>query len=214
MSAAISTMTATVLRFAIALVVAIVATFAVFWMMQSLISTGGSVLNKQDFGRIQSFVMDKPDDDVQTKDRTPKKPPVAQKEPPKPDMPKPEMSQADTSGMDMGGFQMANNLTVDAGLTGGTGDGEYLPIVKVAPTYPRRAAQRGIEGYVVVEFTVSTLGTVIDPKVIESDPPGVFDSAAINAASKFKYKPKMVNGVPVEVPGVRNIIRFELDKSR
>jgi len=214
MSAAISTMPATVLRFAIALVVAVVATFAVFWMMQSLISTGGSVLNEQDFGRIQSFVMDKPDDDVQTKERAPKKPPVAQKEPPKPDMPKPEMSQADTASMDMGGVQMANNLTVDAGLTGGTGDGEYLPIVKVAPTYPRRAAQRGIEGYVVVEFTVSTLGTVINPTVIESDPPSVFDSAAINAASKFKYKPKMVNGTPVEVPGVRNIIRFELDKSR
>jgi protein TonB len=55
---------------------------------------------------------------------------------------------------------------------------------------------------------------VINPTVIESDPPSVFDSAAINAASKFKYKPKMVNGTPVEVPGVRNIIRFELDKSR
>ena len=87
-----------------------------------------------------------------------------------------------------------------------------MPIVKVAPTYPRRAAQRGIEGYVVVEFTVSSLGTVIDPVVIEAEPPGMFDSAAIDAVKKFKYKPQMSDGKAVDVPGVRNIIRFELEK--
>jgi len=99
-------------------------------------------------------------------------------------------------------------------LSGSGGDGEYLPIVKVAPQYPRRAAQKGIEGYVVVEFTVTTLGTVKDVKVIESDPPNIFNRAAMNAAKKFKYKPKIENGKAVEVPGVRNIIRFELDKSK
>ncbi|MDK2777677.1 MAG: energy transducer TonB [Pseudomonadota bacterium] len=202
------------LRFGASLAVAAVATFAVFWMMQSLISTGGSVLNEQDYGKLQSFIMSKPDDDVQTKDRKPKKPPAPPQEPPQPDMPKPDIAKADTSGFDIGGFDLGADLNVDAGLSGaGTGDGEYLPIVKVAPTYPRRAAQRGIEGYVVVEFTVTTLGTVIDPHVIEADPPGIFDRAAMQAVTKFKYKPKMENGKPLEVKGVRNIIRFELDKS-
>jgi len=200
-------------RFAAALAVAGVATFAVFWVMQSLISSGGSVLNEQDFGRIESFVMQKPDDDVQTKERKPQKPPAPPKEPPKPDMPKPDLAQASTDGFDIGGFDIGSDLNVDAGLGGGSGDGEYLPIVKVAPTYPRRAAQRGIEGYVVVEFTVSKLGTVINPMVIESDPPNIFDRAALSAAKKFKYKPKIENGKAIEVPGVRNIIRFELDKS-
>ena len=93
------------------------------------------------------------------------------------------------------------------------GDGEYLPIVKVAPQYPRRAAQKGIEGYVVVEFTVSTLGTVKDPKVIEAAPANIFNRAALSAVKKFKYKPKIVNGKAEEVSGVRNIIRFELDNS-
>ena len=59
-----------------AFILALAATIAVFWVMQSLIHSGGSVLKPEDFGRIQSFVMNKQDDDVQTKDRQPKKPPV------------------------------------------------------------------------------------------------------------------------------------------
>lgn len=200
-------------RFGSSLAVAGVATFAVFWVMQSLISAGGSVLNEQDFGRLESFVMQTPDDDVQTKQRKPQKPPVAQQEPPKPDMPTPDMAQTSTDGFDIGGFDIGADLNVDAGLGGGSGDGEFLPIVKVAPTYPRRAAQKGIEGYVVVEFTVSKLGTVTNPRVIESDPAKIFDRAALSAAKKFKYKPKIEDGKAVEVSGVRNIIRFELDKS-
>ncbi|WP_221799107.1 energy transducer TonB [Oceanobacter mangrovi] len=201
------------LRWSGALAVAAVATFAVFWVMQSLINSGGSVLNEQDYGRLQSFVMDKPDDEVQTKERKPEKPPVAQKEPPKPEMPKPEVAKANTEGFDVGGFDIGADLNVDAGLSGGGGDGEYLPIVKVAPNYPRRAAQKGIEGYVVVEFTVTTLGTVTNPVVIEAAPPSIFDREALAAVKKFKYKPKIVNGKPVEVSGVRNIIRFELEKN-
>lgn len=206
-------MVSTLLRFGMALAFAAVATFAVFWMMQSLISSGGSVLNETDFGRIENFVMSKPDDDVRTKERKPQKPPVAQKEPPKPDMPKPSVAKASTDGFDIGGFDMGADLNVDAGLSGGSGDGEFLPIVKVAPNYPRRAAQKGIEGYVVVEFTVTSLGTVVDPKVIEADPPNIFNREALAAVKKFKYKPKVQDGKPMEVTGVRNIIRFELDKS-
>lgn len=201
-------------RFGAVLGVAGFATFAVFWMMQSLVNSGGSVLNENDFGRIESFVMQKPNDEIQTKQRKPNKPPAPPKEPPKPDMPKPQIAQASAEGFDIGGFDIGSELSVDAGLGGGSGDGEYLPIVKVAPNYPRRAAQKGIEGYVVVEFSVSTLGTVKNPKVIEADPPNIFNKEAIKAAKKFKYKPKIENGKAVEVTGVRNIIRFELDKSK
>jgi protein TonB len=53
---------------------------------------------------------------------------------------------------------------------------------------------------------------VTNPIVLEAEPPGVFDKAALDAVKKFKYKPQIVEGQAVEVPGVRNIIRFELDK--
>ena len=112
----------------------------------------------------------------------------------------------------MGGLDFATDLALDAGLAGAGGDGEMMPIVKVAPTYPRRAQQRGIEGYVVVEFTVTELGTVADPVVIEAEPPGMFDSAAVDAVLRFKYRPQMSEGKAVAVTGVRNIVRFEMEK--
>ena len=90
-------------------------------------------------------------------------------------------------------------------------EGEYLPIIKVAPVYPRRAVAGGIQGHVLLEFTVTSIGSVRDPVVIEADPPGVFDRAATEAALKFKYKPKVLNGQPMDVRGVRNLIRFELE---
>ena len=89
-------------------------------------------------------------------------------------------------------------------------DGTYLPIVKVTPQYPRRALARGIEGYVMLEFTVTKTGAVVSPRVIESEPSGVFDAAAIKAALRFKYKPRVVDGVAVPVGGVNNLITFSI----
>ena len=82
------------------------------------------------------------------------------------------------------------NLTASQTLVDGSKDGEYLPVVKVHAEYPARAIERGIEGSVTVEFTVTEKGIVEDPVVVESDPPGIFDRAALNAALKFKYKPQ------------------------
>ena len=77
--------------------------------------------------------------------------------------------------------------------------------------YPRRALQRGIEGFVIVEFTVTKQGTVRDPIVVEANPSGIFEQAAMDAAMKFKYKPRVVNGEATEVSGVQNRITFQID---
>ena len=61
---------------------------------------------------------------------------------------------------------------------------------------------------------MTTNGSVRDPVVVEADPQGIFDRAAISAALKFKYKPRVIDGVPVEVPGVRNKITFALEKDK
>ena len=114
---------------------------------------------------------------------------------------------------------------IDIGGGGfGISDGEYLPIVKVQPVYPRRALSRGLQGWAIVEFTVSEQGSVVAPLVVSNcawtkpktsgpcvdSPNGVFDSAAVRAAQKFKYKPKVIDGEPVETAGVQNRIVFEL----
>lgn len=88
---------------------------------------------------------------------------------------------------------------------------EFLPIVKIAPVYPVEAAEIGLEGYVIVEFTVTETGSVDDLFVVESSSP-IFEQAAIDAALKFKYQPRTINGSPVAVPGVRNKIVFVLEQ--
>jgi protein TonB len=90
-------------------------------------------------------------------------------------------------------------------------EGDYLPIVRVAPVYPARALSRGIEGYVDMSFTVTSTGTVRDPIVVFSTS-SLFDRAATRAVLKFKYKPRVVDGVPVEVPGVKTRITFKIEE--
>ena len=86
----------------------------------------------------------------------------------------------------------------------------WLPIVEVAPIYPSRALALKAEGQVLVEFVVTEAGTVRDALVVESEPRGIFDQAALEAVAKFKYKPRVVDGKAVATPGVRNRIVFEL----
>jgi len=93
-----------------------------------------------------------------------------------------------------------------------SGDGEYLPIVKVAPIYPRRAQTRGISGYCIVEYTVTKTGSIRDPQAVDCQPSGVFESASVKASLKFKYKPRVVDGEPIEVAGVQNKFTYELEQ--
>ena len=71
---------------------------------------------------------------------------------------------------------------------------ELIPLVRVPPRYPGRAARLQIEGSVTVEFTITADGSVADPAVIESDPPRVFDKAALQAIVQWKFKPRVENG--------------------
>ena len=87
---------------------------------------------------------------------------------------------------------------------------ELRPVVKVAPVYPLAAVQRGIEGHVVLEYTVTRNGTVADPVIVESSHP-LLNRAALDAAREFKYMPRIIRGEAVEVSGVRIMFRFELE---
>ncbi len=183
-------------------------TFGLFIVMQALISNQETALDKGVKGKIVDFVHLEKENDVEVKQRKPKPPPPPDEPPP--DMPQQSFDTNSVSiGVDVGKVNAKVDLNV-GGVGGFSTDGEYLPIVKVAPVYPRRAQTRGIEGHVLLEFTVTKAGTVRDPVVIESEPPGIFDRAAIQAALKFKYKPKVVNGEAIDVAGVRNLITFEL----
>lgn len=87
---------------------------------------------------------------------------------------------------------------------------EFLPIVKVAPIYPPRAAARGLEGYVVVRYTVTAQGDVENATVVESSS-SLFEQTALESAQHYKYKPRLENGVPVAVDGVTTRIEYVLE---
>lgn len=190
---------------------ALAITFGLLFLMQLLIASGRQAFSDPVQGRLVDFVRVERDETVERKQPKPKKPP-APEEPP-PDAPKPKFDNVNPNVEAVGISPVS--VGGDVKLSGGFGfsavDGDYLPIVKVAPIYPRRAQDRGIEGYVVVEFTVNKAGAVVNPVVIEAEPPNYFERAALQAVSKFKYKPRVVNGVAIDTPGVQNIIRFELE---
>ncbi len=88
---------------------------------------------------------------------------------------------------------------------------ELTPIVRVPPEYPMRASEDNVEGFVTLRFIVNETGSVEDPEVIRSEPPGVFDKAALRAVKRWKFQPLIRNGKPVRVYGV-NTIAFKVQE--
>lgn len=199
-------------RYTLSLVLAVAVTFLLLWSMQTLIAGGEDAMTDAPRGNVLDFIRLKKEETVQKKERKPTKPPKP--ETPPPPMQQPQMQQANPNA-DAVSMTFNADVSADSALAGGlsldTGDGDYLPIVKVAPIYPRRAQSRGIEGFVIVEFTVTKTGAVRDPYVVQAEPEGIFDRAAMDAAMKFKYKPRVVDGVATEVAGVQNKISFQID---
>jgi len=68
----------------------------------------------------------------------------------------------------------------------------------VAPTFPVAARQRGISGWVDVQFVVRADGSVSDVSVTGSQPVGMFEQAALDAIRKWQYKPVQKDGHGVE----------------
>ncbi|MEE4186352.1 MAG: energy transducer TonB [Gammaproteobacteria bacterium] len=196
-------------RYAVSLLAGLLVTFTLLWVMQVLIATGKrAIVDEADF-KLGDFIRVKKEEIVQRDEDEPEKPPEVDEPPP--DAPPPQVDNLDTSQtISIGGPSGQIQLGELGGGRIGLGDGDFLPIVKVAPIYPRRALTRGVEGQCLIEFTVTETGTVRDAFAVECTS-SLFESASINAALKFKYKPRVVDGVPKAVPGVQHIITFELE---
>ncbi|HEY8157884.1 MAG TPA: TonB family protein [Methylobacter sp.] len=84
-----------------------------------------------------------------------------------------------------------------------------VPLERVPPKYPARAASRHIEGWVKIEFTITTSGEVENAVVVEAEPPEIFDDAALKAINQWTFKEKTVDGVAVEQRAVQTL-QFKL----
>jgi periplasmic protein TonB len=199
-------------RVATSLVVASGVTFGLFLMMNFLVDTGEVNLDEEDRPRFIDVVQDIDDQPPQRIERVVEKPPEVEAPPPEIDTPQVQIAGPDKLNLSIGRANTGAGVDLGSIDLGPSSDGDYLPLVRVQPQYPRRANERGIEGWVIVELTVAADGTVPAESiiVIQADPKGYFERAATKAAAKFKYKPKVVNGKPQEVTGVRYKFSFDL----
>jgi protein TonB len=198
----------TLSRALLALVAAAAVALALAWFMYFLTHSSEMRLASSERVQMLDFVRLRRDETVERKERKPERPEVNEV----PDAP-PAAESATAEGRTLAvsaPAPVSADLDVGIGMGIGSGDGEYLPIVKVAPIYPRRAAQRGITGTCLVTYTVTTLGTVKDVRVVEGACENeVFARPSIEAAYRFKYKPRVINGEAVEVTGVFNRFFYE-----
>lgn len=198
-----------ILRYTSSIFAGVIMAFALLWVMQVLIATGKrAIVDEADFTLGEFIRVEK--EEVVRRDEDEPEPPPEVDEPP-PETPPQSRDDLDTSQtISIGGPAGDLELGRLSGGRIGLGDGDFLPIVKVAPIYPRRAQTRGLEGQCLIEFTVTTTGSVRDARAVECTS-SLFERASVDAALKFKYKPRIEEGEPVEVPGVQHIITFKLE---
>jgi len=191
---------------------ALMITFGLFLVMQSLISIGHYKLNDDNDFNAVNFIRIKRQQELTREQTKPTKPPMPTQQPATNSQPASIPSQVNIKNFVVPAMPNMPELSIGTGIDFGIGAGDYMPIYRVAPQYPPKALKNRIEGWVIVEFSVSPQGTVKNPVVIDSSPKNVFDNVAINAVLKFRFTPRVINGEPIEVSGVRNKITFKLSK--
>ena len=195
---------------------AVFITVALFFLMVALISLGDTGIKTDNARKLADVIM--PDRDIDTLYDDFEKPEEPDQQPE--DIAQPELDLAPIEGVDVAIPKPKTNFAAGGGFFR---DGEYIPLFKVTPIYPRRAQERGIQGYSIVAFTITETGTVEDVVPLEgfcgdpTDPAteyrkcSIFNSAASRAALKLKYKPKIVDGNAVKVYDVPHKFTFILE---
>jgi len=189
-------------------------TSALFWVMPYMIETTDRQLDESDSTMLVDFVRLRRNETVHRRELKPTKPPPPQSPPPLPSTPQFENLTPNAETIAISATPAETDIEISgAGFSLGVGEGDYLPIVKVAPIYPQRALLRGIEGYCVVQYTVTRQGKIRDPFVIEDRcTHSMFHGPSLQAALKFKYKPRVINGQAIDVRGVQNKFTYVIEE--
>jgi protein TonB len=197
-------------RYAFSVVIGTLVTLTLLFVMHLLIASGKAALTKPRDRANLEFVRVKRNESLNTEDFTPEKPPKPPETPP--ETPPQDMDNMDPNAPTINVPRPIMSADTNIGGPGGMNiaEGDYLPIVRVAPVYPARALSRGLEGYVDLSFTVTAAGTVRDPIILFSTS-SLFERAASRAVLKFKYKPRVVDGIPVDVSDVKTRISFQIE---
>ncbi len=192
---------------------------ALLWLMQLMVIHDDSRMAEKSKRPVMEFVRLKRPSETRLKQREkPEEPPPPEKRPPqlpelelavtKPTLKTPniamEMPELATSALRFDGPYIG-------AVSQGPPDREFMVLSRIPPRYPYRAERKRIEGWVKVSFVITEQGTVQDAVVIDAQPRGVFDMAALQAILKWRFKPRIRNGKPVATRADQ-IINFKLSQ--
>lgn len=201
-----------IVRWAISMFMAVGITFALFFFMQALIATGENFDERVNVIKIVDATM--PEIALEVIEEIDKPEPIQDVNDQELDVPDKQISVSDGPALNIqrAVVNIETGLDLSSASISAT-DGDYLPLVAIAPQYPTRAAQRGIEGWCLVSFTVDGLGNVVEETivVVDAEPPEIFDRSSERAAARFKFQPRVKNGEGVSVPGVQYLFRYQLE---
>ena len=188
-----------------------VVTFFLLVLMYLLIANNNTALDEQSARKISDIWQ--PDRKISENIKQ-----VKPEKPDQPDEPPPDLPEQNVDiEMELDAVSIAApslNANLSIGLGGGfSRDTDYIPLYVPQPMYPRRALSRGKEGYAVIQVIITTAGGVRDPLLLEEYPTGYgFGRAALKAALKLKYNPRVIDGKSEEVEGVLYKFTFELEE--
>jgi protein TonB len=181
-------------RYGGAIGISVVVTFGLFFIMQFLVATGEMALGDAGKSLAIDITMEDEEMDVQRKARAKPKKQDVRKPPP------PARTQIATAMPNSGpSVEFDSNFgnSLDIGIGTANLDRGAYPKFRVQQQYPRRAQERGIEGWVVVRFTITKTGGVKDAIVVESSS-SLFERSAMKAVAQYKYEPLVISGEPQE----------------
>ncbi len=200
-------------RWAISVVMAAGITTGLFYFMQYLIATGERLSDPVAVIRIVDATM--PDIELDVVEEIERPEPIEEVVQEDVEIPDKQISldSGPSIGISRQDIDIGDGLDLSP-TSISSADGEQLPLVTIAPQYPTRAAQRGIEGWCLVSFSIDGLGNVIEDSivVVDAEPPNLFDRASVRAVTRFKYQPRVVDGVGVQVDGLQYVFRYELEE--
>lgn len=187
--------------------------FLFFVSLAYIVKPSNESLKTENSFRVVDFIRLKKDSSLREKSRTIPDKPEPPKKPPPPDLVTPELQAPPTLpnlNIEFPDISVPTDMKgAFLGPQNTGGNSQLVPLVRINPQYPRNELLGGVEGWVKIKFVVMPDGSVSSPKVIDSKPPRVFDSSALRAIKKWKFKPKVVNGIAVEQAGSQ-IIEFKL----
>ena len=201
-----------VIRWVLSMVMAASITLALFYFMQALIATGDQFDERISVVKIVDATM--PDITLEVIEEIDKPEPIEEVAEETPDTPDKQITLSDGPSLNIqrGNIELDIGLQLNNAAISAT-DGDYLPLVAIAPQYPTRAAQRGITGWCLVSFTVDGQGNVDADTimVVDAEPSNIFNRTSQRAAARFKFQPRVVDGVGVSVPGVQYLFTYVLE---